>query len=168
MAFWNKLKNNKQTLSDIMRGMQHSVNTAQEILEKHHIHLLNKYFSTDGNPRTKTIQLGDGRILNVPLISVINQNSLVIDEMEIEFKAKVNDVELKHLKAVDEDNDGIIDEVDRTSFAMDFAASERGDNHVLVKIKFKTKELPEGVSRIVDEFDKEINPIEQDINKSNI
>ncbi|MEN8857944.1 MAG: DUF2589 domain-containing protein [Flavobacteriaceae bacterium] len=159
MAFWNKSKNNKQTLSDIMRGMQHSVNTAQDILEKHHIQLLNKYFKTDGVPETKTIQLGNGKILNVPLISLINQNSLVIDEMEIEFKAKIDEVELKHLKA--EDNDGIVDVPERTSFAMDFEASDRGDNYMLVKIKFKTKEQPEGISRIVDEFDKQIHPIDK-------
>ncbi len=161
MAFWNKSKNNKQTLSDIMRGMQHSVNTAQEILEKHHIQLLNKYFKADGVPETKTIQLGNGKILNIPLISIIKQNSLVIDEMEVEFKAKVDEVELKHLKAVDSNNDGIIDRPERTSFAMDFTASERNDNNVLIKIKFKTKEQPEGISRIVDEFDKQIHPIDK-------
>jgi len=151
MAFWNKKNKTKHTLSDMMRGMQHSVNTAQEILEKHHIQLLNKYFTQDGFPISKKINLGDGNILVVPLISLINQNSLTIDEMEIDFKAEINEIELKNIK--DENSD-----IDRTSFTMDFTPSERDDNSISIKIKFKTKTQPEGVSRIVDEFDKKIQP----------
>ncbi len=151
MAFWHKKNKVKHTLSDMMRGMQHSVNTAQEILEKHHIQLLNKYFTQDGYPITKKINLGDNKILDVPLISLINQNSLTIDEMEIDFKATVNEIELKNLK--DENS-----EIDRTSFTMDFSPSERDDHSLSIKIKFKTKTQPEGVSRIVDEFDKKIQP----------
>lgn len=154
MTFWNKKSNEKQTLSDIMRGMQYSVNTAQEILEKHHIQLLNRYFSEDGVAVTKQIKISENKILDVPLISVVNQNSLCIDEMEIEFSAKINSIELKNLKSNNED-------IDRSSFAMDFTPSERSNNKVSVKIKFKTKEQPEGISRIVDEFDKQIHPIDK-------
>lgn len=153
MAFWNKKSHNKHTLSDIMRGMQHSVNTAQEILEKHHIHLLNRYFKEDGHPITKKIRISEDKVLDVPLVSVINQSSLCIDEMEIEFSAKINSIEMKNLK-----EDDVV--VDRSSFTMDFTPSERSSNVVAVKIKFKTVKQPEGVSRIVDEFDKRIHPIE--------
>ena len=151
MAFWRKKNKVKHTLSDMMRGMQHSVNTAQEILENHHIQLLNRYFTQDGYPVSKKINLGDGKILDVPLISLVNQNSLSIDEMEIDFKAEVNEIELKNIK--DENTD-----IDRTSFTMDFTPNERDDNSISIKIKFKTKVQPEGISRIVDEFDKKIQP----------
>ncbi len=153
MAFWNKKHQSKQTFSDIIRGMQYAVNTAQEILEQHHIQLLNKYFDNNGIPITKQIKISNDKILDVPLISVINQNSLSIDEMEIEFNVRINSVELKELE--DEKNN-----IERSSFTVDFTPNENSDNKVLVKIKFKTKEKPEGVSRIVDEFDKKIYPID--------
>jgi hypothetical protein len=156
MVFWKTKPSMNHTLSDIMRGMQYSVNSAQEILEKHHLQLLNKYFSEDGNPITKKIKIGENKLLDVPLISVINQNSLCIDEMEVEFSAKINAIELKNLKAED-----VHDDVDRTSFTMDFTTSDRNTNQVTIKIKFKTKEQPEGISRIIDEFDKQIHPINQ-------
>ncbi|HPW65762.1 MAG TPA: DUF2589 domain-containing protein [Salinivirgaceae bacterium] len=154
MAIWRKTsdKKNKQTLSDIMRGMQYSVNTAQEILEKHHVKILNKYFNEEGVPITKRIKINDDKIIEVPLISIINLSSLNIDELVIRFKAKINSIELKNLKDDNED-------IDRSCFEMDFAPGEEDDNDVSVKIKFKIKEQPEGISRIVDEFDKQINSI---------
>ncbi len=33
MAYWNKEKNVSQALSDLVRGLQHSVNTAMEMIE---------------------------------------------------------------------------------------------------------------------------------------
>lgn len=152
MAFWNKTKENKHTFSDIIRGMQHSVNTAEEILETHYLEIINKYFKEDGTALTKRIRIDDNNIFEVPLISLVNQNSIAIDEMEIEFKAKINSIAMKSLEEGDKG-------INRSSFEMDFTPSEREGNTVLVKIKFKVATQPEGVSRIVDEFDKKIQPL---------
>lgn len=156
---WKKKEKSVQTFSDIMRGMQYSVNTAQQVLERHHLYLLNKYFDTNGFPQTKDFWITPTRKLNVPIISLINQNSLNINEMEIEFEAKINSVILKESN----DNSGkdrLNYELDRSSFDMNFTPSKRDGDTVKVKIKFKTGQLPEGVSRIVEEFDKLIAPID--------
>ncbi len=163
MSFWSKSKQEKITLSDIMRGMQHSVNTAQEILERHHIRILDKYFDSDGSPKMKTIKINNEQSIHIPLFSIINQSSLAIEELELEFTASVNNVDLKSLKR--ENTDIMMgsgrdpEKIDRTSFSMDFQSTGKKENQISVRIKFKTTTQPEGVSRIINEFDKHIQPI---------
>ncbi len=43
MAFWNKDNQSSQTLSDLIRGLQHSVNAAMETIETRNIELLGRY-----------------------------------------------------------------------------------------------------------------------------
>ena len=40
MAFWNKDNQSSQTLSDLIRGLQHSVNAAMEMIETRNIPVL--------------------------------------------------------------------------------------------------------------------------------
>lgn len=78
-----------------MRGMQYLVNTAQQVLESHHFYLLNKYFDGNGFSQTKDFRITPTRKLNIPVISLINQNSLNINKMEIESEAKIDSAEPK-------------------------------------------------------------------------
>lgn len=156
MAFWNK-KTTTQTFADIIRGMQYAVNTAHEMLERYHITLLNKYFDEQGRPEKKEIWLGEDRKMEVPIITLINQGSLSIDEMEICFKAKIDGVAVKSSRAPETGKDI---EIDRTAFTMNFTPSTRDGNTVDVRIKFKSTVPPEGVSRIVDEYNKILEPVE--------
>lgn len=155
MAFWNK-KNSTQTFADIIRGMQYAVNTAHEMLERYHITLLNKYFDEEGRPAKKEIWLDGDRKMEIPVITLINQGSLSIEEMEIAFKTRIDRVALKSAKSPETGKDI---EVDRTAFEMNFTPSTRDGNTVDVRIKFKSVQPPEGVSRIVDEYNKILEPI---------
>lgn len=51
MAFWNKDTQSSQTLSDLIRDLQHSVNAAMEMIETRNIELLGRYFGENGVPR---------------------------------------------------------------------------------------------------------------------
>lgn len=155
MAFWNK-KTGTQTFADIIRGMQYAVNTAHEMLERYHITLLNKYFDEKGRPEKKEIWLGEDRKIEVPIITLINQGSLSIEEMEICFKAKIDGVSVKSSQALETGKDI---NIDRTTFNMNFTPSTRDGNTVDVRIKFKSTQPPEGVSRIVDEYNKILEPV---------
>jgi len=55
MAFWNKDNQSSQTLSDLIRGLQHSVNDAMEMIETTNIELLARYFTEKGVPLKKRI-----------------------------------------------------------------------------------------------------------------
>lgn len=161
MGLFNKKeKPQTRTFSDIIRGLQYSVNTAQQILERHHLYHFKKYFDDNGVPVMREFQLSDNRVLNVPEISLIGQHALAIDEMEIEFNARITAVETKN-----DMESGDIDEqkpkwIDRACFDVDFSTVSKSDNLLHVKIKFKAVDQPEGVSRVVDEYDKMVSPIE--------
>ena len=62
MAFWNNKDNqSSQTLSDLIRGLQHSVNAPMEMIETRNIELLARYFTEDGVPLKKRIWVDDKR-----------------------------------------------------------------------------------------------------------
>lgn len=159
MAFWTK-KNQQQTrtFSDVIRGLQYSVNTAQQILERHHLYLFKKYFDEQGKPLMRQFQLSENRMLNVPEITLIGQHALAINEMEIEFNARITALETKVDQAEGQDQSN--NWIDRACFDVDFSTASKSDNLLHVKIKFKAVDQPEGVSRVVDEYDKMVAPIE--------
>lgn len=144
----------EQTLSDIARGMQHSVNVVQEILEQHYVRMLSRYFDDNNNhhARTITINVSPTQSMEVPLIAIIQPNSLVLQEMTVEMSIRIDETKLKTDKAgADEPS------LSRTSFAVSIAPTEKletpckGDVIGIV-MKFKACDPPEGISRIIDEF----------------
>ena len=70
MAFWSREKNGTQTLADLIRGLQHSVNAAMEMIETRNVELLGRYFSPDGEPLTKRLNIDDIMAVEVPLVSI--------------------------------------------------------------------------------------------------
>ena len=85
MAFWNKDTQSSQTLSDLIRGLQHSVNAAMEMIETRNIELLGRYFDEDGVPVKKRIWVDDKTAIDVPLISIVNPSTVNIKEVEMDF-----------------------------------------------------------------------------------
>ena len=160
MAFWNKDNQSSQTLSDLIRGLQHSVNAAMEMIETRNIELLGRYFTEDGVPLKKRIWVDEKTAVDVPLISIVNPSTVNIKEVEMDFHVNVLDVDLKKKvaqggfntgdKAVEFDN-----RLKRSKLEVSFdGKNDHSSMHV--KIKFEATPIPEGLSRIVDEYDKTI------------
>ncbi len=157
--------NTSQTFSDIVRGMQHAVNTAQETLQAHQFYLMQRYFKEDGTPYLVTVKLQDGRIVTIPQITLIPQSLLAIEEMEMAFAVVVAHSEVKSFKQQIKDfftpkntktpkgSPDDAEELDRSSFTVDFARGSDTANNpdiINVKIKFKSILPPEGASRVLD------------------
>lgn len=164
MAFWNKDNQSSQTLSDLIRGLQHSVNAAMEMIETRNIELLGRYFTEDGIPVKKRIWVDDKTAIDVPLISIVNPSTVNIKEVEMDFHVNVLDVDLKTKAAQKGFNSGD-QKVDFNNnlkrSKLDISFDGKNDNSSMhVKIKFETTPIPEGVSRIVDEYDKTIATFE--------
>jgi hypothetical protein len=70
-----------QTFSDIIRGMQHAVNSAQEMLQDYQLRMFAKYFTEDGKPYMRQVKLKDGRLIYVPTIALLPQTLLSIEEL---------------------------------------------------------------------------------------
>ncbi|QQO10141.1 DUF2589 domain-containing protein [Breznakiella homolactica] len=155
----------EQTFSDIIRGMQYAVNTAQETLQDHQFRLMEQYFDSDGNPHMMYIILPDGRRVDFPKIALIPQCLLGIEELEMSFSVAVARAEVKTF--VNKAEEVLPPETSRSSFLVAFArrkpspepeknsskgkTEEPADTDTIeVKIKFKSIPLPEGASRIQD------------------
>lgn len=164
MAFWNKDNQSSQTLSDLIRGLQHSVNAAMEMIETRNIELLGRYFTEDGVPLKKRIKIDDRTVVDVPLISIVNPSTVNIKEVEMDFNVNVLDVDLKKKVAQEGFNTGgkevsFDNRLKRSKLEVSFDG--RNDNSSMhVKIKFEATPIPEGLSRVVDEYDKTISSYE--------
>ncbi len=85
-----------QTISDIIRGMQYAVNTAQDTLQKQQFRMLEQYFDTEtGEPEMRFITLPGGRRVYIPLITLIPANMLAIDELEMDFSVRIASTNVK-------------------------------------------------------------------------
>ena len=160
MAFWNKDNQSSQTLSDLIRGLQHSVNAAMEMIETRNIELLCRYFTEEGVPLKKRIMVDDKTAVDVPLISIVNPSTVNIKEVEMDFHVNVLDVDLKKKVAQGGFNTGdktveFDNRLKRSKLEVSFdGKNDHSSMHV--KIKFEATPIPEGLSRIVDEYDKTI------------
>lgn len=117
-----KSNESSQTISDIIRGMQYAVNTAQETLQKHQFELLEQYFDADGKPYTRFIVLPDGRQVDIPVITLIPANMLAIDELEMDFAVRVASSFVKKYEGKEgEQLEGFDTSDERSSFSVFFS-----------------------------------------------
>lgn len=161
-GFWNREKNTTQTLSDLIRGLQHSVNAAMEMVETRNVELLGRYFSPEGDPLTKRLNIDSQTAVDVPLISIVNPSTVNIKEVEMEFSVQINSSDLrckqpqKGFQAGDQQA-AFDNKLKRSSLEISFDG-QKDLSRMQVRIKFEAKPIPEGLSRTIDEYDKTIMP----------
>ncbi|MCD8569236.1 MAG: DUF2589 domain-containing protein [Geovibrio sp.] len=89
--FWKQKTEDTQTFSDLIRGLQHSISSAMEMIEARNIEILGRYFDPrTGEPVTRRLRLDEDTVIDVPLISVVNPSTLNIKEVEMDFSVRVN------------------------------------------------------------------------------
>jgi len=130
------------SFSDIMNGLQYAVNCAQDTLQNHQIQNLTRLFEgTNANNantfQSKKIMVGD-KTIDIPLIALISHHYLAMDNVQIKFKAKVGSVESQILQ------------MQISNIKPD------ADDVMEVCVNFKVQETPESISRIIDDFVKNI------------
>lgn len=162
MGFWNNEKNAPQTLSDLIRGLQHSVNTAMEMIETRNVELLGRYFSSAGEPLTKRLNINDKTVIDVPLISIVNPSTINIKEVEMDFSVQIVSSELRRKQPQEgfqagEQSAHFDNRLKRSNLEISFDG-KKDTSRMQVHIKFESKPIPEGLSRIIDEYDKIIMP----------
>lgn len=160
MAYWSNEKNASQTLSDLVRGLQHSVNTAMEMIETRNIELLGRYFSLKGDPITRRLNINEQTAVDVPLISIVNPSTINIKEVEMDFSVQIVSSELRCKQSqagfwAGEDSAYFDNRLKRSNLEISFDG-KNDTSRMQVHIKFESKPIPEGLSRIIDEYDKTI------------
>lgn len=155
---------NINTLSAIVRGMQHAVNTAQEMLDEYYTRLFEYYFDEDNNPKLVTLNIPPEYFVQAPLITLVPISTLCLEEMTIEMSIDVINTTPKKIATEARDKG-----LDRSSFDVSFAPKRRVEKRkegsedslqredtIDIVMKFKRGDPPEGVSRILDEFYKAV------------
>lgn len=163
--FWSKKTGETQTFADLIRGLQHSVNAAMEVLEDRNVQLLGRYFAPDGTPLTRRLSIDDQTSVDIPIISIVNPSAINIREVEMDFSVQINGAELKCKNPQSGFllGDSPIDYrngVERSSFAISFDG-KKDSSRMNVRIKFESQPIPEGLSRVIDEYDKTIMPFDK-------
>jgi hypothetical protein len=147
-------------VEELVGGLLEAAMVSQGISERQHINALRNYFNEDGTPKTTSFNIG-GRDLVVPLYILADHSSIGLDELEIEFSCRLifgdEEKEVSNLKksllglfkkkGYEHNINGI--EVDSG-----YNPSQAG--MAKIKVKFKADDKPEAVSRLIDEYIKNL------------
>lgn len=143
-------KKPKYALSDILKGLQQAVSSANGMLQAQQMDNLSHFWMKDGRLVTKKVQIGD-RELEVPIMALVSHNNLVMDDVEIKFKARIGDVSSHSMPNVLEANNAI----SHAEFQMDMDGTKTdADNVMEITVHFKIIDTIEGINRLTDECDK--------------
>ena len=143
------------SLENLIKSIKLSIVKSTDILEKSHIQKLSEYFNADGTPICKTLSF-NGKETSIPLYTLINHQTLVLDELEMSFKAKLFD---SNEESETSDKYDLVNKTKKNPFnpfqgkdiQVDMRkAKEDAAGFAEVRLKFKITEKPEEVSRIED------------------
>ena len=149
-------------LDELLGGLHDAVVSAQRLVEKQHIDMVDLYFDDEtSQPLTMEMKIPsahpdkDFENLSVPLLTMAPLSSIKIKELEMKFKVKLSEQldtvsELaQSMKHEDEDANvgGVGIDMNNTN----------PDTMAEIKLTFTGEEAPEGVMRINDQLVKTIN-----------
>lgn len=146
---------------DILTGLQNAISQVQGMLQNSQLENLSNFWRRDGQPITQLVKI-NGENVKVPLLTLVPHNQLAMDTVTVKFSTRIDNIASHKtndlLKAGDGANDtttpGFLSHAD-IQVAMDEITAEGGDV-MQVAITFKVKDTPEAISRLVDEYNKNI------------
>jgi hypothetical protein len=143
-------------IEELVGGLLEAAMVSQSISEKQHINTLRNYFNEDGTPMTKTFKIGEKQLV-VPLYILADHSSIGLDELDIEFEARL----------IFGDDHNVVSDLKKSLLGL---FKKKGYKHNIkgievdsgkntdrsgmakIKVKFKSDEKPEAVSRLVDAY----------------
>lgn len=136
--------------SEILKGLQQAVSSVTDMLQAQQMDNLTHFWTKDGKPVTKSMQIGD-RNLEVPLMVLVPHNNLVMDDVEVKFKARISDVSSHSIPNTLKANNALA--YAELQVNMDDIKAD-ADNVVEITVHFKVKDDTEGVNRLLYECNK--------------
>ena len=143
-------KKPKYALSDILKGLQQDVRSATSMRHAQQMDNLSHFWTKDGWPITKKVQIGE-RELEVPIMALVSHNNLVMDDIEIKFKARIGDVSSHSIPNVLEANNA----VSYAELQVDMGDNKTDvDGMMEITVHFKIKDTLDGINRLTGECNK--------------
>jgi hypothetical protein len=138
-----------------------------EMLEARNLELLSRYFTPEGDPKIRRLNIDENTAIDVPVISIVTPSAIAIKEMEMEFAVQINSVELRekmpqHGFLVGEKHEDLKISTDRSDLEIGFSDTTDKSTSLKIKIKFETVPMAEGMVRAVDEFARVVEPFERE------
>lgn len=155
MWFWKskekKMAEQQAKLSGLVRGIMSAVQSASDIAGQQHFDLFSNYFyEEDGKlvPKVVRIALVDGKMIDVPLICLINPASYHLSKMEIEMSVRLRPGEIKSAVEKGVDNPG----AQRQSYHVEMGHAKSKDAVKILMTFTSDDSEPEALSRILEEL----------------
>jgi predicted NodU family carbamoyl transferase len=146
----------KLQIEELVSGLLEAAIVAKQISERQHINALANYFDDKGNPISTTVQIGDKKV-TVPFYSIADHTSIGLDEMEVEFDARLGFDTSSEPSKLKQSLLGKYKGKKKykslvKNIEVDHAHNPNNIACAKIKVKFKKDDTPEAVSRMVDEF----------------
>jgi hypothetical protein len=141
-------------IEELVAGLLEAGMVANSVSEKQHINAVRNYFDDKGNPKTTTFMVGDKELV-VPLYILADHSSIGLDELDIEFEARLifGDDEVSNIK---KSLLGVFKRKDHEhnikSIEVDSGKNSDSAGMAKIRVKFKADTKPEAVSRVVDAY----------------
>lgn len=142
-------------IEELVSGLLEAAMVAQSISERQHINAVNNYFNEDGTPKTQMFMIR-GQEVNIPIYILADHSSIGLEELEIDFEARLvfgdeTPSELKKsllglFKKKDYEKHNI------RGIEVDSGKNTDSSGLAKIKVKFKSDEKPEAVSRLIDAY----------------
>ena len=147
-------------LDELLGGLHDAVVSAQRLVEKQHIDMVDLYFDDDtGEPITMDLKIPsthpekEYEFLKVPLITMTPISSIKIKELIMKFKVKLG----KQVDTTSNLTQQIGTDSTQTTGALSIDMdSTDTENMAEVEVKFEGTTPPEGIARINDQLIKTI------------
>jgi hypothetical protein len=149
-----------QYLDGIIRGLNYVANCASDMSLSHYSNLISQYFDYDEEqkihkPKVIQLMLDDEHQITMPLIAITDAKGLYLDELNVDFSVRVTGI----------DADNLQQQVQGTypKLIVDIAPSHRSKDNMSkdiidFKVKFKSRDSPECVMKIIDKFNSQVIP----------
>lgn len=154
----NKCKTKKpepQNLTDVVRGIQWAVNSANHATENQYIDTIQRFFDIQEDGTYKAVEvdiaIDDRHHTKIPLLALVNPNGLFLKKMKVDMSVCIDKTGLKNFI-----KDKGLSDVTRSSFNVSF--TNKGKNDVQLSMEFESCPLPEGVSRVIENLTNNIQP----------
>ena len=149
-------------LDELLGGLHDAVVSAQRLVEKQHIDMVDMYFDDEtGQPLTMEMEIPSAHPdkksehLSVPLFTMAPISSIKIKELEMKFKVKLCE-QLDTLSELTKSMKHEDEPVKAGGISIDMN-NTNPDSMAEIKIIFEGGEAPEGVMRINDQLVKTIH-----------
>ena len=140
-------KKQLHSFADVIRGLQDAVCSAHDALLSHRLRSLERFWNGTA-PLSKKVSVG-GLETDVPLLSVLPQTHIEIEDVEVAFNARIEDVSQimeRDITGADETHSNLMVSLDDV---------KQNDPHTMqVRIRFKCRQPEEGLQRLTDQYDK--------------